>query len=546
MRTTHAMYKIMALLIIASAFAHASPKGEGTSSQHTTRVISEPGLMTTSAKLVSSYNLENQELPVTLSRVFDTEFENEFQAGGAIALVTKGSYSSLPGTETWTMPIGREVVIPVMNENHPQRSLIEQQGVSPVHFIEIMMGKGNVVVSNEPGVASFVADFLGIRQEQLSEALMKPEGELIELIRSNPETLGFIRLTTVIDPENLTMTEGLCPVPIDLNGNGMLDHPENIYRSTGELVHGITIGKYPKSLSSKVYAVSLQKPEEQGDLAFLEYLLMEGQETLSLNGVMALQPHELRAMYRQLRETPSVPAAIPLEKSANRAVLIIIGLLILIPPLFLLLVTWVTRRSGQPGAPDQPRPAFGTGSLTFPGGLFFDKSHTWAFMEKDGMVRIGLDDFLLHVTGKVTRVDLKKPGEVINKGDLMMKIIQQGKKLEIRSPLTGVVVHQNEQLESDVSCLNESPYSEGWVYLVEPQNWLAEIKGYSMGEKYREWIKKEFVRLKDFFSAGIALMVGGVPTPVIQDGGEISDGILETFGPEVWEEFQARFINQSA
>ena len=167
-------------------------------------------------------------------------------------------------------------------------------------------------------------------------------------------------------------------------------------------------------------------------------------------------------------------------------------------------------------------------------------------MEKDGMVRIGMDDFLLHVTGKVTRVDLKKPGEVINKGDLMMKIIQQGKKLEIRSPLTGVVVHQNEQLESDVSCLNESPYSEGWVYLVEPKNWLAEIKGYSMGEKYREWIKKEFVRLKDFFSAGIALMVGGVPTPVIQDGGEISDGILETFGPEVWEEFQARFINQSA
>ncbi len=30
----------------------------------------------------------------------------------------------------------------------------------------------------------------------------------------------------------------------------------------------------------------------------------------------------------------------------------------------------------------------------------------------------------------------------------------------------------------------------------------------------------------------------------MQDGGEIMDGALEAFGPEVWEEFQASFINR--
>jgi glycine cleavage system H lipoate-binding protein len=539
------MYKIMALLIIASAFAHASPKEESTAAPQATRVISEPGLLNTTATLVSAYNQANKETPVTLSRVYDTEFENEFSAGDAIALVTRAGYSSLTGTETWMISIGREVIIPVMNESHPLSSRIAQQGISPVQFAEMVKGNEPIYISSGAGVGSFVADFTDIGPGEIPVSLLKSEGELIELIRTHPEFLGFVRLTAVTDPENGSMVRGICPVPIDMNGNGQLDHAEDIYRTTGELVHGITIGKYPRSLCSKVYAVSVQKPAGQGDLAFLGWLLQDGQEYLSQNGVMALQPHERRSAYRDLMEEPAVLVSVPPEKSATRAILLICGLLILIPPLFLLIVTWITRSSKEPGTTDQPRPAFGPGSLSFPGGLFFDKSHTWTFMEKDGLVRIGLDDFLLHVTGKVTRIDMKRPGEVINKGDLMMNIIQQGKKLEIRSPLSGVLVRRNEHLESNVPCLNESPYSEGWVYLVEPQNWLAEIRGYLMGEKYREWIRDEFVRLKDFFSKGIALVVGGVPSPVIQDGGEINDGILETFGPEVWEEFQRRFINHS-
>ena len=30
---------------------------------------------------------------------------------------------------------------------------------------------------------------------------------------------------------------------------------------------------------------------------------------------------------------------------------------------------------------------------------------------------------------------------------------------------------------------------------------------------------------------------------LIQDGGELQDHVLENFGPEVWEEFQIKFIN---
>jgi len=31
---------------------------------------------------------------------------------------------------------------------------------------------------------------------------------------------------------------------------------------------------------------------------------------------------------------------------------------------------------------------------------------------------------------------------------------------------------------------------------------------------------------------------------VLQDGGELKEGLLEEFGPEVWEEFHIRFIRR--
>jgi hypothetical protein len=32
---------------------------------------------------------------------------------------------------------------------------------------------------------------------------------------------------------------------------------------------------------------------------------------------------------------------------------------------------------------------------------------------------------------------------------------------------------------------------------------------------------------------------------VLQDGGELTDNLLEKLGPEVWEDFQVNFIDKS-
>ena len=66
-----------------------------------------------------------------------------------------------------------------------------------------------------------------------------------------------------------------------------------------------------------------------------------------------------------------------------------------------------------------------------------------------------------------------------------------------------------------------------------------------MGDKYRNWLKAEFIRLKDFLTSGIKSPGMVESATILQDGGELRDGILESCGPEVWEEFQTGFINLS-
>lgn len=189
--------------------------------------------------------------------------------------------------------------------------------------------------------------------------------------------------------------------------------------------------------------------------------------------------------------------------------------------------------------------AFNEMSLSIPRGLYFDKTHTWAFMEKNGVVKIGIDDFLVHVTGALSRLKMKKTGEKIYKGEPVLTIIQNGKQLTISSPISGTVMAQNIHLLDDPSPIKFSPFNEGWIYSIEPSNWQKDMQFLVMADKYKEWLKNEFSRLKDFFATAMTTSDKGLIPVMLQDGGELNDNILADLGPEVWEDFQAKFIDAS-
>ena len=95
---------------------------------------------------------------------------------------------------------------------------------------------------------------------------------------------------------------------------------------------------------------------------------------------------------------------------------------------------------------------------------------------------------------------------------------------------------------TDASLLNSSPHSEGWIYKVEPANWVNEVQFLIMGNPYRLWLKKEFQRLKDFLADTLKTEDAAFE-PVLQDGGEVNENILMVLGPEIWEDFQTNFLD---
>ena len=181
--------------------------------------------------------------------------------------------------------------------------------------------------------------------------------------------------------------------------------------------------------------------------------------------------------------------------------------------------------------------------LRIPQGLFYSGNHIWMHMEKAGTAKVGLDDLLLHLTGKVKFSTLKKPGEPINKGDLLTEIDQNGKMLRIYSPLSGKITDTNLTLNESNGMLNDDPYGKGWIYKIKPSNWIAETKSCYFAEEATEWSAKELERFKDFLARTMKNYHSETAMIIMQDGGEICDHSLSILPDEIWKDFQKEFLN---
>jgi glycine cleavage system H protein len=182
-------------------------------------------------------------------------------------------------------------------------------------------------------------------------------------------------------------------------------------------------------------------------------------------------------------------------------------------------------------------------TLSIPAGLFYSRNHTWAHLEKSGTARVGLDDFLLHVTGEVTLGGLRQAGDSIKKGDLLASIDQNGKLLEIFSPVSGTITGTNTGLYEEPGALMEDPYGRGWIYKIKPSQWIEDTSTCYLADDAVAWVKREVERVKEFVAASSAKYSPGSQAAILQDGGELFENPLSEFPEEVWKDFQKTFLN---
>lgn len=182
-------------------------------------------------------------------------------------------------------------------------------------------------------------------------------------------------------------------------------------------------------------------------------------------------------------------------------------------------------------------------ALSIPHGIHLDPTHTWAFLERSGKVRVGIDDFLMHVTGKITQMTSPKKGVLVKKGDVLSTIEHNGKFLKLYSPINGKIVKQNNRILRNPERLGNNSLFSDWLYKIEPSNWAADSKLLLLSTKAENWLKTEYDRLRDFLVFSSQKYSMSPNMIVLQEGGPIKDYVLSNLSAEIWEEFQSEFID---
>ncbi len=547
------------LLALCSGQLFAGLPSKNLSASDTISVWTSSELLPLTNLLINKYAQEHPQVSFRL--IADADVMQEHSLNGNLGFVKQDVATSNVLSEHWMLTIGRDILVPVVNNQNPYLAEIMQYGINKEGLSQVLsnsktanwsdllggeQGK-NAPCKNygSPQAKSVLAGFLQTNDVDLALIETKDVSELFQKIENDKYAIGFCKLADMIDPANASMISMLAFAPLDVNGNRQVDYFENIYQSTDNIARGIWIGKYPKALYDNVYCVANAQPTSENQVAFLEWVLTDGQEYLMSSGFSELVSNERKSKAEQFIAV-DYTALEPAANSFQTSNWLLLSILILAALLFTINLIGIFRTTKP--AHKLPKKAsnptfFSDQTIKAPGGLFFDKSHTWAFMEKTGFVRVGVDDFLQHVTGAITKVKMKQPGDKIRKGEFLLSLIQQGKQLDIYSPVSGTVMENNSGLDTSAGLINESPFGEGWVYVVESDNWVREIKSLIMQEPYLNWIQKEFIRLKDFVAFQLASESSLGNKYVMQEGGELKDHLLEEFDPKVWEEFQNKFIN---
>ncbi|MFO7755247.1 MAG: hypothetical protein R6V34_04595 [Bacteroidales bacterium] len=558
------LISLVAFLSVSNINSMNMPYGYAAGDKDTLRVLISPELNGLLEKWITEYNEDNPDVIIHKAHINDDGNGYDLGDEDVLGIVTEDYLRSVKRGSLWSMVVARDVIVPVISADNPFRNAIIETGISPSRFADVYTEPGKLTwadisdsgdattvncycLGDEP-VRFCLSEFLEADNLSGNVTRVSSNEEMIERIVNDKYSIGFCRLSGIIDYENHSVREGLEIVPIDINGNGTLENNENIYSCLNDFNRGVWIGKYPGSLCRNIHMVSSTSPDDEIGIAFMQWVLSGGQEYISEAGFSELIPGEKQPKIQALN-TEEITVAEKKQQAVSTARIFFIIATVVVAGILVYIITRIVKAGTEKEQEvdfSGDLKAFNEESVIIPGGVFFDRSHTWAFMEKDGNVRVGIDDFLQHVTGKVTNVKMKQPGAKIKKGEVIVSLVQHGKQLDIYSPVSGVIAEYNHDLAANSSLLNTSPFSDGWVYIIEPANWLKETRKFFMADNYREWLKSEFARLKDFISSAVKTNDLNYSQIVLQDGGEVRDKLLENFGPDVWEEFQRRYIDAAS
>lgn len=98
--------------------------------------------------------------------------------------------------------------------------------------------------------------------------------------------------------------------------------------------------------------------------------------------------------------------------------------------------------------------------------LRYTDEHIWVKVEGD-RARIGMTDFAQSELGDVVFVELPESGTELKANEPFGSVESVKTVSELYAPLSGKVVERNEQLNEKPELVNESPYEQAWMLVLQ-------------------------------------------------------------------------------
>ena len=104
--------------------------------------------------------------------------------------------------------------------------------------------------------------------------------------------------------------------------------------------------------------------------------------------------------------------------------------------------------------------------MEFPEGLRYTKEHEWVAVD-GGRARVGITDFAQDALGDVVFVQPPETDVSVAAMSSVAEVESTKSVSDIYAPVSGTVTDVNGALASTPELLNQDPYGDGWIFVIE-------------------------------------------------------------------------------
>ena len=227
-----------------------------------------------------------------------------------IAMFSRDIYPEETKKGAYGIAVTRDAVVPTISDKNPNITELLKKGIKKQGFIDLFVtgnaktwGQATGIKSSAPihvytrsdasGAAESWAKYLGKKQEDLLGVGVFGDPGLATAVKKDPVGIGYNNIVYVYDSKTNQQTNGVRIIPIDINNNGQIDAAENFYDNIDQLIAAIAAGKYPSPPARDLYFVTKGKPANAASIAFIKYVLTDGQKYVHEAGYVDLSKERL-------------------------------------------------------------------------------------------------------------------------------------------------------------------------------------------------------------------------------------------------------------